>query len=64
MGYKCSVCEEEISNDLVVYINHTEKHIVDEIKAKHPDWIEKDGLCQKCVDYFKRQLKGKSGGFK
>jgi len=60
MEYKCSVCKNEVEGDLLVYIDHTEKHIMDEIKASHPDWVEKDGVCQKCIDYYKNQLKGDS----
>ncbi len=60
MEYKCSICSEEIDGDLLVYIDHTEQHIMDEIKLNHPDWIGKDGICQKCVDYYKGQLKGDS----
>jgi len=62
MGYQCSVCQETVQDDLLVYIDHTEKHIMDEIKANHPDWVEKDGVCQKCVDYYKGQMKGNSSG--
>ena len=62
MDYQCSVCDEKVKGGLLVYIDHTEKHIVDEIKAKHPEWAEKDGICPKCVDYFKEQMKGNSSG--
>lgn len=60
MGYKCSLCSETIEDDLLVYIDHTEKHIIDEIRAKHPEWADKDGVCPKCVQYFKAQLRGDS----
>lgn len=58
MAYQCSVCKETIEDNLIVYIDHTEKHIIEEIKAKHPEWVERDGICRKCVDYYKKQLKG------
>ena len=60
MEYKCSVCSESIDGDLLVYVDHTEQHIMDEIKLNHPDWVENDGICQKCVDYYKKQMKGNS----
>jgi len=41
MEYKCSTCNEEIDGDLLIYIDHTEEHIMDEIKISHPDWVEK-----------------------
>ena len=59
MGYKCSVCGQKVNGDLKVFLDHTENHIIDHIKAKHPDWVEKDGLCQRCVDYYRSELKGK-----
>jgi len=62
MVYKCSVCHQEVEDDLMVYINHTEAHIMNEIRANHPDWVEKNGLCRKCVDYYKQQMKGDSSG--
>ena len=58
MEYKCSVCNAKVKGDLLVYIDHTEQHIMDEIKARHPDWVEQGGLCRKCVDYYKKQIKG------
>ena len=60
MEYKCSICSEEVGGDLLVFIDHTEKHIMDEIKLNHPDWVENDGVCQKCIDYYKGQMKGNS----
>ena len=26
------------------------------IKKKHPEWATEDGLCQKCVEYYKRAM--------
>ncbi len=60
MEYKCSTCKEDIDGDLLVYIDHTEGHIMEEIRLIHPEWVEDDGLCQKCVDYYKNQMKGTS----
>ena len=58
MSYRCSLCNENVEGDLIVFKEHTEEHIIDEIKKKHPEWVRKDGACQKCIDYFKAQLKG------
>jgi len=58
MEYKCSVCGKNIKGGPGKYIDHTERHIVDMIKSRHPDWREKDGLCPRCFDYYKNQLKG------
>lgn len=60
MEYICPVCGKKVASDLKAYIGHTEGHIVDIIKTRHPEWIEKDGLCDKCLDYYRRQIKGDS----
>lgn len=56
--YVCSVCNKTLERDLVAYIQHTDRHIIDEIKKKHPDWTDKDGLCTKCFEYFRQQMAG------
>ena len=60
MEYKCSTCNEAIDGDLLVYIDHTEQHIMDEIQLSHPEWKKKDGICPKCIEYYKGQMKGTS----
>ena len=60
MGYKCAVCGDRVSDDLKTFVQHTEGHITDLIKLKHPDWVQKDGLCHKCLEYYKKQIKGES----
>lgn len=58
MEYVCPVCGKPVSEDLHQYVDHTEKHIIDIIKKKHPEWIEQDGLCHKCLKYYKKEMKG------
>ena len=58
MDYVCPVCGTSVSENLREYIEHTEKHVIDVIKLKHPEWVEKDGLCHKCLDYYKKEMKG------
>lgn len=60
MSYKCAVCNKIIEGDTKKYIDHTEEHIVEMIKDKHPEWVHKDGICKQCYDYYKEELKGKS----
>jgi len=62
MEYKCSVCGENIGQELLVFIDHTDQHIINVIKTKHPEWAEDDGMCKKCVDYYRKQIKGTHHG--
>lgn len=59
MEYTCPVCSQSVERELLVFIDHTEQHIVDEIKKKHPEWVGKNGVCRKCLDHFRQMMKGK-----
>lgn len=58
MAYTCSVCSQKISGDLIVLKDHTDKHIVDLVKYDHPQWVEADGMCEKCYEYYKAEIAG------
>ncbi|MDP2652851.1 MAG: hypothetical protein Q8Q08_02345 [Candidatus Omnitrophota bacterium] len=60
MEYSCSICGAKISADMLIYKDHLESHIVDVIKARHPDWAEAGGVCPKCLDYYRSELKGEA----
>ena len=60
MDYECSVCGRHFKDDLLVYMDHTKQHIIEEIQTDHPDWVEEDGVCRKCAEYYRRQLRGES----
>jgi len=58
MEYTCSICGDKVGKELLLFIDHTESHIVDEIKAKHPEWDE-GGVCKKCIEYYRKQIGGR-----
>ena len=58
MSYQCPLCHQSIDHDVKAYIDHTEQHIVDMIKADHPDWESGDGSCEKCLEYYRKQMRG------
>ena len=58
MEYQCDICGDKIKGDALIFIRHAERHITEAILQKHPEWKEKNGLCSKCVEYYKKQLKG------
>lgn len=58
MAHICSVCGEKIEGGITALIDHTEAHIISHIKKSHPEWIEDNGVCTKCLDYLRKQLKG------
>ena len=58
MEYQCSACGAKVSGDMLIYRDHMNEHIIDLIKTDHPDWVENDGICKKCVEYYQSELKG------
>lgn len=58
MEYQCGVCQQKVSGDMMVFREHTEKHIVDLVRHDHPEWVEENGMCRKCLEYYRAELKG------
>ena len=48
MTEKCTVCGKE-TDDLY---HIAEEYLLNVIKEEHPEWIDKDGACMKCVKYY------------
>ena len=45
-----------MERDLSLFMDHTENHIVEEVKKQNPAWVTKEGFCHKCLTYFKKQM--------
>ena len=48
MAY-CKVCDAEVD----ALEHEAEQMVIKMIKKGHPAWIEADGACKKCIDYYK-----------
>ena len=55
--FTCPTCNKKMPRELSVILPHTEEHVVEEIKKKYPHWAEKNGVCKKCYEYYKKQMK-------
>jgi len=44
--------------DLALFLDHTNQHVIEEIKKTHPEWVEADGACQPCVEYYRKAMSG------
>ncbi len=52
------MCGRQIERNLVVFLDHTDQHIIDKIKELHPEWVEADGICKPCAEYYRKELTG------
>lgn len=49
-----------MERDLLLFIGHTDAHILQELKKRHPEWITHEGYCQKCLDHFRAAMRGEA----
>ena len=54
--YVCPVCKEELERDLMVFLKHTDHHIIAEVLKEHPQWAHQDGICKECLDYYTQSM--------
>ncbi|MFC1699760.1 hypothetical protein ACFL1I_07390 [Candidatus Omnitrophota bacterium] len=59
MDFLCPTCNQTMSYELKMVLEHTDRHIVEAIKKKHPHWVEQDGLCEKCYQHYRSQIPAK-----
>lgn len=48
----CPLCKQEKSPTVVNTCISAYQYVIKRIKDDHPDWIEKDGACPKCLEYY------------
>jgi hypothetical protein len=44
----CKICNEEVDSLSQV----AERWVLDFIKKQHPQWVQEDGACPKCIEYY------------
>ncbi|MDA2917310.1 hypothetical protein MYX64_10815 [Nitrospinae bacterium AH_259_B05_G02_I21] len=54
--YTCPTCEEAVERNLLVFLRHTDQHIIETLKALHPEWVEADGESPAVLDFYRAQL--------
>ena len=57
-SYQCPMCGRSMDRNLILFLDHTNQHVIDQIKKKYPEWVAEDGICKPCADYYTLQLKG------
>ncbi|MBN3038542.1 MAG: hypothetical protein JW869_03905 [Candidatus Omnitrophica bacterium] len=61
MDFQCPVCNKIMPYDLKLILSHSDEHVIEQIKIKKPGWVEQDGLCKRCHEYFKSQFPDRKG---
>lgn len=50
----CKVCGRYTKEEIADVCTTAYEYIIERIKKDHPEWVEKDGACPKCLEYYKR----------
>ena len=48
--YTCPLCGKD--TDSVEHI--TEQFLLNMIRTEHPEWVDKNGLCPRCIEYYRK----------
>ena len=58
--YTCSVCGNQVHEELRTLHEDAEQWLINRIKRQHPEWVSADGACTPCIEAFKtkRQVAG------
>ncbi len=48
-----SLCKREESAIVVDICVSAYQYIIKRIREEHPDWVEEDGACPKCVEHYR-----------
>ena len=50
----CPICKKQEKVSIVDVCKDAYEWLVNKIKEEHPEWVEKDGACPKCIEYYKK----------
>ena len=50
----CSICGDEVRPDDADLHASAEDWVIDQIRRIHPKWVEVDGGCPRCVEFYKK----------
>ncbi|HEX5655030.1 MAG TPA: S8 family serine peptidase [Chitinophagaceae bacterium] len=52
----CPLCLDRVDKHLYRYHLDGERKVIEQIKARNPEWSQADGACSRCVDYYHTEV--------
>lgn len=52
----CPLCNDAVDKLLYRFHIDDERTVIDRIKQNNPQWTEEDGICSRCVDYYRVEI--------
>ena len=50
----CPICHRAVDEDIVTACQEAQGWVIESIRRQHPDWVEADGSCLRCLEYYQR----------
>lgn len=50
----CPLCNKVMEEPIVDVCTEAYRYVIERIKDDHPDWVEEDGACPKCWEFYKK----------
>ena len=48
----CPLCNDQVSHLVYQYHLESERIVLEKIKQSNPGWVEDNGACKRCIDYY------------
>ncbi len=52
----CPLCHDQVEKLFYRFHLDGERRVFDWIRRQNPDWLEGDGICSRCVDYYRTEI--------
>src|SRR5258705_6405146 len=52
----CPLCNDAVNRLLYPFHLDSERLVIERIKVQHPAWLEKNGICSRCLDYYHTEI--------
>ncbi|MFQ5743614.1 MAG: hypothetical protein ACE5HV_08495 [Acidobacteriota bacterium] len=56
----CPLCAQSVEELEYALHESVDRVVLDWIRRQHPDWVDEDGVCKRCVDLY-RAMKSSGG---
>lgn len=54
--YTCPTCGDAVDRDILLFLHHTDRHILEALKELHPEWVKANGESPRVLDFYRAQL--------
>lgn len=50
----CPICGSQLAPESAALHVMAERWVIEQIREDHPEWVESDGACPKCLEFYSK----------